>query len=133
MFSRFSRRNFISTISLTIAGATVVSSFPFLKNFFISKAQAQTISEEVYKGRNYRVITNPGLQRSAVIDNTFDTSTQLFINDKEIRILQNKKTKKYVTPLLFGDYENPKKIAKVLIDLNLKFPDQEVVIDPELD
>lgn len=118
---------------MTIGGATVVSSFPFLNNFFISKAQAQTISEEVYKGRNYKVITNPGLQRSAVIDNTFDTYTQLFINDKEIRILQNKKTKKYVTPLLFGDYEKPKKIARVLIDLNLKFSEQEVVIDPALD
>jgi hypothetical protein len=48
MFSRFSRRQFISVISLSIAGAAVAGSFPFLKNSFIGKAQAQEISEEVY-------------------------------------------------------------------------------------
>ncbi|MEH2381499.1 MAG: hypothetical protein V7K27_21850 [Nostoc sp.] len=93
MFSRFPRRQFISVISLSIAGAAVASSFPFLKNFFISKAQAQEISEEVYKGRKYKIITNPGFQRSAVVDNIFDTSTQLFIDGKEVRINQHKKQK----------------------------------------
>ncbi|WP_341526869.1 hypothetical protein WKK05_30745 [Nostoc sp. UHCC 0302] len=133
MFSRFSRRQFISVISLSIAGATIASSFPFLKNFVISKAQAQETSEEVYKGRKYKIIINSELQRSAVVDNMFDASTQLFIDGKEIRIHQHKKTKKYLTPILFGSYESPKKIAETLIDLNLKFPDKEVEIDPNID
>lgn len=132
MVSRFSRRQILSIISFTIAGTAVASSIPFLKNSFISKAQAQDISEELYKGRKYKIIKNSTFQGSTVIDNTFDASTQLFVDDKEIRILQHKKTKKYVTPLLFGDFENPKKIAKTLIDLNLRFSD-EVEIDPNID
>jgi hypothetical protein len=135
MAFRFSRRQLFSIISFTIAGTAVASSVPFLKNFFISKAQAQDIFEEEYKGRRYKIITNSTstLQRSAIPDNIFDASTQLFIDNKEIRILQHKTTKKYVTPFLFGDFESPKKIAKTLIDLNLKFPEQEVLLDPNVD
>lgn len=130
---RFSRRQTISVISLTIAGTALAGSVPFLRNFLISKAQAQDIYQEVYKGRKFKVITNSTPQRSTVVDNIFDASTQLFIDDKEIRILQHKKTKKYVTPLFFGDFETPRKIAKTLIDLNLKLPEQEVKIDPNID
>lgn len=135
MTSKFSRRQILSIISFSLVGTAVVSSVPSLKNFFISKAQAQEIADEVYKGRKYKIIKNPNaaLRRNGVIDNTFDVSTQLFVDNKEVRILQNKKNKKYVTPLLFGEYDNPKEIAKSVIDLNLKFPEKEVQIDPTID
>lgn len=133
MFSRFSRRQLFSIASFTIAGTAVAVSIPFLNNFFAPKAQAQEISEKIYKGRKYKIIKNQANGINAVEDNIFDTSTQLFIDDKQIKIIQHKKTKKYTSPLLFGQFESPEKIAKVVIDLGLKFPDKEVYLDPDID
>ncbi|MBD2446194.1 hypothetical protein H6G76_03285 [Nostoc sp. FACHB-152] len=135
MFSRFSRRQIISLISFTVAGAAVTSSFPFMNNFFIRKAQAQEIPDKLYKLRKYKIITKSQFQlwKEGLIDDIFDASTELLIDKKVIKILRHKKSKKYVTPLFFCDFDKPEDIAKAIIDLNLVFPDQEVKTDPTLD
>ncbi|BAZ51048.1 hypothetical protein NIES4103_36710 [Nostoc sp. NIES-4103] len=133
MFSRFSRRQVLTIASFTITGTAVAINIPFFKNLFAPKAQAQEISEKVYKGRRYKIIKNQTPGRNGTINNTVDTSTQLFIDDKEIKIFQHKKTKKYTSSLLFGEFESPEKIAKIVIDLGLKFPEKEVELDPEID
>jgi hypothetical protein len=135
MFSRFSRRQIISLISFTIAGAAVTRSFPFMNNFFIRKAQAQEIPYKLYKLRKYKIITKSRLRawREGLVDDIFDASTELLIDNKTIKILQHKKSKKYVTPLFFCDFDKPEDIAKAIIDLNLVFPNQEVKIDPNID
>lgn len=132
MFSKFSRRQVLSIASFTIAGTAVAVGIPFFNNFFAPKAQAQEISEKIYKGRRYRIIKNQTNTINAVV-NIFDTSTQLFIEQKEIRVLQHNQTKQYTSPLLFGQYDSPEKIAKILIDLGLKFPDKEITLDPDID
>jgi hypothetical protein len=134
MFSRFSRRQIISLIGFTIAGAAA-SSVPFLSNLFNSKAQAQAIGR--YKDRTYRIIhTSPTFRlfrRSLAGDNTFDSSTQLFVDEQEIRIIQHNRTKKFITPTLFGEFDDPKDIAETVIDLNLQFPNGTVELDPYID
>lgn len=132
MFSRFSRRQVLSIASFTIAGTAVAVGIPFFNNFFAPKAQAQEISEEIYKGRIYRIIKSKTNTINAV-DNIFDTSTQLFIDSNEIKVLQHNQTKKYTSPILFGQYDSPEKIAKTIIDLGLKFPDTEINLDPNVD
>lgn len=135
MFSRFSRRQIISLISLTIAGSAVTSSFPFINNFFIRKAQAQEIPDKLYKLRKYKIIIKSRFRawREGLVDDIFDASTELLIDNKTIKILQHKKSKKYLTPLFFCDFDKPEDIAKAIIDLNLVFPNQEVKIDPNID
>ncbi|NEU73404.1 hypothetical protein PI95_012715 [Hassallia byssoidea VB512170] len=133
MFSSFSRRQFLNLISFVGIGTVVAGSVPFLGNLFVSKAEAQEISEEVYKGRKYRIVTNQTQDPTGNIDNTFDTSKQLFLDDKQIRIIRNKKTDKYMTPVLFGEFNSPHEIARRLIDQGIKFPIGEVKLDPNVD
>ncbi len=132
MFSSFSRRKFLSLISFVGIGTVVAGSAPFLGNLLASKAEAQEISEEVYQGRKYRIVTDKTQETNAT-DPTFDTSVQLFLDDKEIRIARNKKTDKYMTPLLFGEFNSPHEIARRLIDQGIKFPIGEVKLDPNVD
>lgn len=129
----FSRRQILSLISFVGIGTVVAGSVPFLGNLLVSKAEAQEISEEVYKGRKYRIVTNQTQDTTGNIDNTFDTSKQLFLDDKEIRIIRNNNTDKYMTPLLFGEFNSPHEIAKRLIDQGIKFPIGEVKLDPNVD
>ena len=133
MLSSFSRRQFLSLISFVGIGTVVAGSAPFLGNFLASKAEAQEISEEVYKDRRYRIVTNQTQETTANIDTTFDTSKQLFIDGKEIRIARNKNTDKYMTPLLFGEFNSPQEVARMLIDMGIKFPSAEVQLDPNVD
>ncbi|MBW4570625.1 MAG: hypothetical protein KME31_22160 [Tolypothrix carrinoi HA7290-LM1] len=133
MFSSFSRRQFLSLISFVGIGTVVAGSTPFLGNFLASKAEAQEISEEVYKGRRYRIVTNQTQETTGNIDTTFDRSEQLFIDDKQIRIARNKNTDKYMTPLLFGEFNSPQEVARMLIDMGIKLPSGEVQLDPNVD
>lgn len=133
MFSSFSRRQFLTLISFVGIGTVVAGSVPFLGNLFVSKAEAQEISEEVYKGRKYKIVTHQTQDTTGNIENTFDTSKQLFLDDKEIRIVRNKKTDKYMTPLLFGEFNSPDEIARRLIDQGINFPIGEVKLDPNVD
>jgi hypothetical protein len=114
-------------------GTVVAGSTPFLGNFLASKAEAQEISEEVYKGRRYRIVTNQTQETTGNIDTTFDRSEQLFIDDKQIRIARNKNTDKYMTPLLFGEFNSPQEVARMLIDMGIKLPSGEVQLDPNVD
>ncbi|MUG91675.1 hypothetical protein F7734_03915 [Scytonema sp. UIC 10036] len=133
MFSNFSRRQLLSLIGFGVTGTVVAGSVPFLGKFFASKAQAQETEEFVYKGRKYRIVTNRNLGRPASVDNTFDTSEQLFLDNKQINITRNKITQTYMTPLLFGQFNSPHEIAKRLIDQGIKFPSGEVKLDPNVD
>ncbi len=133
MFSRFSRRHFFKIISFVIAGTTVAASVPLVGNFLATKAQAQETVEEVYKGRTYKIVTNETSQRLANTDANFDTSVQLFLDGIKVRIARNTNTQKYVTPLLFAEFNSPEEIAKQLIDLGIKLPSGEVKIDPNVD
>jgi hypothetical protein len=133
MFSSFSRRQLLRLISLTAAGTAVVGSVPVVGHFFASKAQGQeTPEEEVYKGRKFRIVTNQ-TSRITATNPTFDTSVQLFLDDKQVRILHNKKRNKYITPHLFAEFNSPREVARQLIDLGLKFPSSEVQLDPNVD
>ena len=129
----FSRRQILTLISFLGLGTVVAGSVPFLGNFFASKAQAQETTEFVYKERRYRIVTNPTPQTATNEDNTFDRSEQLFLDDKKVQISRNKKTNKYMTPLLFGVFDSPHEVAKVLIDQGIKLPDGEVKLDPNID
>ncbi|KAB8332015.1 hypothetical protein SD80_021100 [Scytonema tolypothrichoides VB-61278] len=132
MFSSLSRRQLLKLISLMLGGTAVVGSAPFFGNFFATKAQAQETEEFVYKGRKYRIVTNQA-DRTASIDTTFDTSEQLFLDDKKVNITRNKETQKYLTPLLFGQFNSPHEVARRLIDQGIKFPISEVKLDPNVD
>lgn len=133
MFSGLSRRQLLKLISLMVGGTAVVGSAPFVGNFFATKAQAQETEEFVYKGRKYRIVTNQKPDRTAPIDTTFDTSEQLFLDDKKINIARHKDTQKYLTPLLFGQFNSPHEVARRLIDQGIKFPIGEVKLDPNVD
>ncbi|MDF5733048.1 MAG: hypothetical protein PUP92_34935 [Rhizonema sp. PD38] len=133
MFSSFSRRQLLSLIGFVGIGTVVAGSTPFIGNFFASKAQAQETEEFVYKGRKYMIVTNLKPDMNAPIDITFDTSDQLFIDDQKINITRNKNTQKYLTPLLFGQFNSPHEIARRLIDQGIKFPIGEVKLDPNVD
>lgn len=129
MFSSISRRQILSLIGFLGIGTVAGGSVPFISNFLASKAQAQEISQEVYKGRRFRIVTNQSLPRNATIDRT----RQLFIDDKEVMVMRDNKTQKYMTPLLFGEYNSPQEVAKILIDLGIKIPSSEVQLDPNVD
>ena len=133
MFSSFSRRQLLSLIGFVGIGTVAAGSVPFLGNFFASIAQAQETEEFVYKGRKYKIVTNLKLDRTAPIDTTFDTSEQLFLDDKEINIARNKNTQKYQTHLLFGQFNSPHEVARMLIDQGIKFPIGKVKLDPNVD
>ena len=136
MFSALSRRQLLKLISLMIGGTAVVGSAPFVGNFFTTKAQAQETEEFLYKGRKYRIVnrivTLP-IPRTATTDSTFDTSVQLFLDGKKVKVARNNKTQTYMTPLLFGEYKSPEEVAKKLIDLGIKFPSGQVQVDPNVD
>ena len=132
MFSALSRRQLFKLISLMVAGTAVVGTAPFVANFFATKAQAQETPEQVYKGRKYRIVTLP-IPRTATTDSIFDTSEQLFLDEHKINIVRNKETQKYLTPLLFGQFNSPDEIAKRLIDQGIKFPIGEVKLDFNVD
>jgi hypothetical protein len=132
MFSSLSRRQLFRLISLVVGGTAVVGSVPFFGNFFASKAQVQDEFKEVYKGREYKLKTLP-MPLTATNDSTFDQQIQLFLDDRKIRIVRLKKTNKYVTPLLFGEFNSPQEVARHLIDLGLNFPSGEVNLDPNID
>ena len=132
MFFNLSRRQFLNLIRVVSIGTVTTASVPLLGNLLASKAQAQNIYEFVYKGRNCRVATNQIQERTTSTDLGFDTSKQLFIDNQEIKIAQNKQNQKYMTPLLFGDFDSPQEVAKMLIDLGIKFPNGEVQLDPDI-
>lgn len=133
MFYRFSRRQLLSLIGFVGIGTVVAGSTPFLGNLFVSKAQAQETEEFVYKGRKYRIVTNLKPDSTAPIDNTFDTSEQLFLDEHKINIIRHAETQNYVTPLLFGQFNSPHEVAITLIDQGIKFPIGEVKLDPNVD
>ena len=123
MFSSFSRRQLLRLISFTVAGIGVMGSVPLVGYFFASKVQGQDISEEIYKGRKFRIVTNETSRR--ITNPTFDRSVQLFLDDKEVMILHNKKTNKYITHHLFAEFNSSRELARHLIDLGLKFPSSD--------
>ena len=129
----FSRRQVLTLISFLGLGTVVAGSTPFLGDLFVNKAQAQETSEFVYKGRRYSIVTNPTPPPAINEDNAFDTSEQLFLDDKKVHLSRNKKTNKYMTPLFFGAFDSPHKVAKLLIDQGIKLPDGEVKLDPNVD
>lgn len=133
MFSSFSRRQFLNLVGFVVTGTIIAGSASFTGNFFVSKAQAQEIKDFVYKGRKYRIVINQKSERTVSADNTFDTSEQLFLDNKEINIIRDKNTQKYQTPLLFGQFDSPHEVAKMLIDQGIKFPSGEVRIDSNVD
>ncbi|MBW4570196.1 MAG: hypothetical protein KME31_19850 [Tolypothrix carrinoi HA7290-LM1] len=133
MFSTFSRRQILSLISFVGIGV-VAGSLTFVGKLSTSKAQTQEISEEVYKGRKYKIVTDITPQAPTARDTTFETQTQLFLDGKRVKIARNIQTQKYMTPLLFGQFNSPEEVAKILIDLGIKLPDPgEVQIDSNLD
>ncbi len=136
MFSGLSRRQLLKLISLIVGGTAVVGSAPFVGNFFATKAQAQETEEFVYKGRKYRIVnrivTLP-IPRTATTDSTFDTSEQLFLDDYKINIARHKDTQKYLTPLLFAQFDSLHEVARTLIDQGIKFPSGKVKVDPNVD
>lgn len=132
MFSTFSRRQILSLISFVGIGVAA-GSLTFVGKLSTSKAQAQEISEEVYKGRKYKIVTDITPQ-SATPNSAFETQTQLFLDGKRVKIARHSQTQKYMTPLLFGVFNSPEEVAKILIDLGIKLPDPgEVQIDSNLD
>jgi hypothetical protein len=133
MFSTFSRRQILSLISFVGIGVAA-GSLTFVGKLSTSKAQAQEISEEVYKGRKYKIVTDITPQSATARDSAFETQTQLFLDGKRVKIARNIQTQKYMTPLLFGQFNSPEEVAKILIDLGIKLPDPgEVQIDSNLD
>ena len=132
MFSTFSRRQLLRLISFTVAGGAVVGSVPLVGHFFVNKAIAQSSSEQIYKGRKYTVVTKETPQASAA-NPRLAQPVQLFLDDKEVKITYNEKSKKYITPHLFSEFNSPSEVAKQLIDLGLKFPSGAVQLDPNVD
>lgn len=122
MFSNFSRRQLLRLISFIIAG-TAVGSIPFLRNFFINKAQAQT-ANEVYKNRQIKVVskqkddTPQTLQEGArTVQTQFSSPVELYIDNTRVNIIRIKGTNKYRSYLLpFNEYDSPSALAKALID-----------------
>lgn len=133
MFSSFSRRQLLNLVGFVVTGTVIAGSAPFIGNFFASKAQAQETEEFVYKGRKYRIAIEHKSESNASIDTTFDTPQQLFIDNKEIHIVRDKNTQKYLTPLLFAQFDSPHEVARMLIDQGIKFPSGEVKVDPNVD
>lgn len=129
MFSSISRRQILSLLGFLGIGTVAAGSVPFLSNFLASKAQAQEISQEVYKGRRFRIVTNRSVLRNATIDRT----RRLFLDDQEVMVMRDNKTQRYMTPLLFGEFESPREVAKMLIDSGIKLPSSEVQLDPNVD
>jgi hypothetical protein len=116
MFSSFSRRQLLNLVGFVVTGTVIAGSAPFIGNFFASKAQAQETEEFVYKGRKYRI-----------------GSQQLFLDNKEINVVQDKNTQKYLTPLLFAQFDSLHEVARTLIDQGIKFPSGKVKVDPNVD
>lgn len=127
MFSRFTRRRFLLMVGLFVSTATIAG-FSFVDKFFLNKAQAQQ-SAETYKGRTFTIVNTPvastsALQPSALQPSTYDQPVQLFLDNKQVNVTRNKKTKRYSTDLLpFGDYNSARALAIDLIDLNVNAPD----------
>lgn len=141
MFSDLSRRQFLRRISFLIAGSAIVGSIPLIGNLFASKAQAQVVNEEVYKGRKYKIETKAFDETprtvnedSQVVETKFDAPVELFIDDQKVRMIRDKRTQKYRTPLLpFTQYNSPQELARKLIDLGVQVPSGEVNLDPNVD
>lgn len=133
MSSSFSRRQLLSLFGFVGIGTVVAASTPFLGNLFVSKAQAQETEEFVYKGRKYRIVTLLKPDSTAPINTTVDTSEQLFIDGQKINIVRDNNTQKYMSPLLFGQFDSPHEVARRLIDQGIKFPSGEMKLDPNVD
>lgn len=133
MFSSFSRRQLLSLFGFVGIGTVVAASTPFLGNFFVSKAQAQETNEFVYKGRSYKIVTLLNPEKTAPKDNTFDTSEQLFLDGQKVNIVRDNNTQKYMSPLLFGQFDSPHEVARRLIDQGIKFPSGEMKLDPNVE
>ena len=131
MFSGWSRRKILRAIAFLAIGTTV-GSIPFLSKFFVNKAQAQAVYE-VYKNCRIRVVTNYNdqtpqsvVEDSQTVKTKFAAPVQLFIEDKEVRIIKDKNAQQYWTPLMpFTKYNSPQEIAKKLIDMKVKIPTGE--------
>lgn len=133
MSSNLSRRQILSLLQVVGMGTVVTANIPLLGNLFASKAQAQNIYNHVYKGRKYRIQTDQNQESNMSRNLRFARSEQLFIDDRQIQIVRMNNGKKYMTPLLFGAYDSPQEVAKILIDLKIKFPSGEVQLDPDID
>lgn len=152
MFSNFSRRQLLKLLGGLIAGATAVGSVPFLGRFFASGAQAQQgpkdkadkaqykeIRKGRRKGRVYEARTKlkddtPQTipDTSGVIDNPYDEPVELYVDDKKVNMVRNKKSRKYETYLLpFSDYESPEALAEDMIDLQVVVPTDELDLSGE--
>ncbi|PSB45445.1 hypothetical protein C7B80_16985 [Cyanosarcina cf. burmensis CCALA 770] len=131
MFSNFSRRQFFRLIGFSLAGVTAIASIPFIGKFFADKAQAQeTASQEVYQGRNFRVVNNPRDNTPATIrdgdrtiDTPYDRPVRLFVDDREVDIIRNRSSRKFITYLLpFSEYNSAREVARALIELKVAIP-----------
>lgn len=114
MSANFYRRQLLGLAGFLIAGTAVTVSVPFVSNLFASKAQAQETFEEVYKGRTITVVTAPDrattsqAQESArAMSTAFETPVQLRIDGSPVGITLNRRTQRYVTSLLFGEFNSP--------------------------
>lgn len=140
MFSS-SRRQFLKLISLSITGTIVVGSIPFIGNFFVSKAQAKVVSEKVYKNRKYKVVTKDVdntpkkiVNGSQTIETPYDAPVELYIDDQQVDLIRDKKTKKYSTYILpFTDYDSPGKLAEELIELGVEVPKGKPLLNFNVD
>lgn len=154
MFSNFSRRQLLRLLASLIAGATAVGSVPVLGRFFASKAQAQgpkdksdkelkklykEIRKAERKGRVYEVRTKVKDETpqtvtdvSGVVENPYDEPVELFVDDKKVNMVRNKKSKKYETyQLPFNDFESPDAVAETMIDLKVAVPIDELDLNGE--
>ena len=143
MFSNFSRRQLLKLLGGLIAGATAVGSVPFLGRFFASSAQAQQGPKDDFdrakykavktgerKGRRFEVRTKLKDETpqtisdtSGVIDSPYDEPVELYVDDKKVDMVRNKKSNKFETYLLpFTDYASPEAVAEDMIDLQVVVP-----------
>lgn len=131
MFSNFSRRQLFRLIGFSLAGVTAIGSIPFIGKFFASKAQAQeAVSQETFRGRNFRIVNNavdntPATIRDGArtIDTPYDRPVRLFIDDREVDIIRNKRSRTFVTYLLpFSEFNSPREAARALIEMNVAIP-----------
>jgi hypothetical protein len=131
MFSNFSRRQLFRLIGFSVAGVTAIGSTPFIGKFFASKAQAQeVVTQEVYRGRNYRIVNNavdntPQTIRdgSRIIQTPYERPVRLFIDGREVDIIRNRSSRQYVTYLLpFSQFNSARELARALIEQNVSIP-----------
>ncbi|HCF30008.1 MAG TPA: hypothetical protein DEV81_23040 [Cyanobacteria bacterium UBA11049] len=123
MFSNLSRRQLLRLIGFLIAGTAAVGSIPFLGKFFVSKAQAQTVNELLYKNQLIRIVPKLLDDIPDLLQTRYTAPVELFIDDRRVNVIQITSTNKYRTYLLpFTDYDSVIDLAKALIDARVALP-----------